>query len=105
MPAAESGQVRAESQQHRVDPVIRSGDSVELRKERGAFFTPARIADYLAEWAVGGDPEAKVLDPTCGEAVFLSSAGRLLRALGRDAEHIGEQLYGVDPPRPALLSL
>lgn len=75
---------------------IRAGDSEALRKERGAFFTPPAIADYLAKWAVLGQPDAKIMDPTCGEAVFLLAAGRELRDLGRDAGEIGEQLYGFD---------
>jgi adenine-specific DNA-methyltransferase len=76
--------------------VIRPGDSPALRKERGAFFTPSEIADYLAEWAVGGDRDARILDPTCGEAAFLRSAGRRLRALGRKEGTLNEHLFGVD---------
>lgn len=76
--------------------MIRADDSSRLRKLRGAFFTPQAIADYLADWAVAGDPEAKVLDPTCGEAVFLLAAGNRLKALGRDAGEFDEQLFGVD---------
>jgi tRNA1(Val) A37 N6-methylase TrmN6 len=76
--------------------VIGLDDSNQLRKERGAFFTPQAIANYLADWAVAGDPYAKVLDPTCGEAVFLLAAGKRLKALGRDADELDEQLFGVD---------
>ncbi len=60
-----------------------------LRKARGAFFTPLPIAEHLTAWAVHGNPLAKVLDPTCGEAVFLQTAGRQLKALGRQ----GSDLY------------
>ncbi|MGH3718795.1 MAG: N-6 DNA methylase [Pseudonocardiaceae bacterium] len=76
--------------------MIRAGDSPALRKERGAFFTPQEITDYLADWAVGGDRDARILDPTCGEAAFLLSAGRRLRALGRDDATLAEHLFGVD---------
>jgi adenine-specific DNA-methyltransferase len=79
--------------------VIRSGDSAAFRKERGAFFTPPEIADYLADWAVGNDPNSRILDPTCGEAVFLRSAGRRLRALGRNG---ADQLYGIDLHQTSL---
>jgi adenine-specific DNA-methyltransferase len=41
------------------------------RKARGAFFTPPAIANFLAAWAVRDDPSAQVLDPSCGESVFL----------------------------------
>lgn len=71
-------------------------DTPELRKARGAFFTPAPIADYLADWALENDPTAVVLDPTCGESVFLEAAGRHLAALGVGQEQIREQVLGVD---------
>ena len=67
-----------------------------LRKARGAFFTPPAIADYLAHWAVGNNPKARVLDPTCGEAVFLLAAGRQLLNLGCPPADLSHQLYGVD---------
>ena len=72
------------------------------RKTRGAFFTPPAIADFLASWAVHGDPKARVLDPTCGEAVFLLAAARQLRSLGCDAGNLDEQVFGVDLHRPSL---
>jgi adenine-specific DNA-methyltransferase len=71
-------------------------DTPALRKARGAFFTPPAIADYLAEWAVEGDPQATVLDPTCGEAVFLEAAGRRLAALGATKQDLRSQVLGVD---------
>jgi adenine-specific DNA-methyltransferase len=71
-------------------------DTPKIRKARGAFFTPPEIADYLAEWAVEDDPTAKVLDPTCGEAVFLQAAGHKLAEAGADVEQIRSQVFGVD---------
>jgi methylase of polypeptide subunit release factors len=71
-------------------------DTPALRKDRGAFFTPPAIADYLADWAVEGDPEAAVLDPTCGEAIFLESAAKKLAALGATPARLREQVLGVD---------
>jgi adenine-specific DNA-methyltransferase len=72
------------------------GDSTDLRKARGAFFTPKAIADHLVKWAVREDPDATVLDPTCGEAVFLLAAGERIRALGQDADKLDNQLFGID---------
>jgi adenine-specific DNA-methyltransferase len=71
-------------------------DSPDLKKARGAFFTPRPIADYLAAWAVEEDANATVLDPTCGEAVFLEAAGRELKDLGVTKAGFKEQLLGVD---------
>src|SRR6266508_777382 len=75
---------------------------VALRKARGAFFTPPAIADYLAKFAVADNPEARVFDPTCGEAVFLLAAGRRLRELGRSPADLQHQLYGVDLHQESL---
>jgi len=71
-------------------------DTPALRKARGAFFTPEAIADFLAAWAVDGDPTAKVLDPTCGEAVFLKAAGEQLKQAGTPISDLDQQVYGVD---------
>lgn len=71
-------------------------DSPNLRKQRGAFFTPPLIADFLAAWATGGRPDARVLDPTCGEAVFLLAAARRLADNGADPSTTGDLLHGVD---------
>lgn len=73
-----------------------AGNRSADRKARGAFFTPPAIADYLAAWAVGGDSEARVLDPTCGEAVFLLAAGAQLKAAGSSADVLDQRLFGVD---------
>lgn len=71
-------------------------DSPVLRKQRGAFFTPATIADFLAEWATAGRADARVLDPTCGEAVFLLAAARRLALNGATPTSTGGLLHGVD---------
>jgi adenine-specific DNA-methyltransferase len=56
------------------------GDAAAARKVRGAFFTPAPLCKYVADWAVrtAGD---KVLEPSCGEAAFLLAAGERLEIL------------------------
>ena len=71
-------------------------------KARGAFFTPPEIADYLAQWAIGGNPKARVLDPTCGDGVFLLAAGRTLLASGRKTGDPSGQLVGIDLHGPTL---
>jgi adenine-specific DNA-methyltransferase len=53
---------------------MRSGDTPMRRKARGAFFTPPQVARFLVDWAVL-DPYAAVLEPSCGEAVFLHQIG------------------------------
>lgn len=50
-------------------------------KRRGAFYTPRLLADFLAKWAIR-EPTDRVLDPGCGEAVFLRAGVSRLRSLG-----------------------
>lgn len=71
------------------------------RKARGAFFTPPTIADWLARWAVR-DATAQVLDPTCGESVFLLGAASRLRSMGASSVAIAQQLTGIDLYQPSL---
>lgn len=78
-----------------MDSSLRSPETHSGRKARGAFFTPPSIAEFLADWAVGDNPGAKLLDPTCGEAVFLLGAARKLRAVGAIGD-LREQLFGID---------
>lgn len=83
-------------------PRLLPGDTQELRKSRGAFFTPWAIADFTAAWAVGRDPDAAVLDPTSGEGVFLLAAAEHLKALGASKADLARQVHGVDLHAPSL---
>jgi adenine-specific DNA-methyltransferase len=56
-------------------------DTPELRKARGAFFTPPEVARYICQWAIRS-PADRVYEPSCGEADFLLAAGTRLRDLG-----------------------
>lgn len=60
---------------------VATTDTPQLRKARGAFFTPPEVASYIARWAVRS-PEDGVLEPSCGEAEFLLAAGARLHELG-----------------------
>ncbi len=80
---------------------LQPADSLSSRKDRGAFFTPPEIAHFLAEWAIQSKDDL-VMDPTCGEAVFLLAAGRRLRDLGADAGASEAKLTGVDIHRASL---
>ena len=76
-------------------------DGPETRKSRGAF-TPQPIANFLARWAISNRSDAKVLDPTCGDGVFLWAAAEELSRLGSDGGGLDEQVYGVDIHAPSL---
>ncbi len=67
----------------------------------GAVYTPPRVAAALVRWAVRS-PNNRVLDPACGEGVFLASARTHLADLG--SKH--PTCMGVDiDPQAALASL
>ena len=74
----------------------RDSGAPTLRKQRGAFFTTPAIATFLCDWAIADRPRASVLDPTCGEAVFLLAAGKRLVDLGLPASSLDQQVFGVD---------
>lgn len=74
-------------------------DTHEMRKSRGAFFTPPALADFITTWAVRSSQDT-VLEPSCGDAVFLRSAGRRLASFG--ASSLSSQLRGYDIHRDSL---
>lgn len=65
------------------------------RKDLGAFYTPRELSDFGAMWAIQ-DARARALDPGCGDAAFLLSAARRMKALGASNEEVRSQLVGVD---------
>ncbi|MGE4533632.1 HsdM family class I SAM-dependent methyltransferase [Halomonas sp.] len=65
------------------------------RKERGAFFTPPELAEFIASWAIRSS-EDRVLEPSCGEAAFLLPAAETLKELGALEMSFNSQLHGHD---------
>lgn len=61
-----------------------SADTAELRKLRGAFFTPSDLTAFIAEWAIRSAQDT-VLEPSAGDAAFMVEAVRRLRTLGGDS--------------------
>src|SRR5271167_3628918 len=76
-------------------------DPHALRKARGAFFTPASLANFVSRWAIQ-DPSDRVLEPSCGEAAFLMSAAARLDELGALREQ--QQLEGIEIHPPSAKS-
>lgn len=76
--------------------------AVSQENERGAFFTPQPIAQFLSDWAIRASTDT-VLEPSCGEAVFLEAAGRRLDIISHANDRIGQKLRGVEihPPSAA----
>jgi adenine-specific DNA methylase len=71
------------------------GKATSDRKQRGAFFTPPAIANFLAEWAINS-PADKILEPSCGDAAFLLSAHQVLQTQSfnrREGELFGVEIH------------
>jgi adenine-specific DNA-methyltransferase len=73
--------------------------NAELQKNLGAFYTDYRIANYLTSWAIRGDFD-KVLDPACGDGVFLGAAISNVKA-----QNGNKQVYGIDINQEAIESI
>lgn len=46
-------------------------NTVSKEKLRGGFYTPEIIADFILKWGVNGKKDSKILEPSCGDGVFL----------------------------------
>ncbi|MBS3941998.1 MAG: SAM-dependent DNA methyltransferase [Actinobacteria bacterium] len=73
-------------------------DPPESRKARGAFFTPPAIARFLVDWAVRS-PSDRVLEPSCGDAVFLRAAAE--RIVSFPSDRSSAFLHGIELHGPS----
>ena len=68
----------------------------DLRPEklRGGYYTSEELAQWLSSWAILSVTD-RVLEPSCGDGVFLDAAAARLRSLGRDRSDAG-QIRGIE---------
>ena len=69
---------------HSTEHVSRSASATmdcRRRKELGAFYTPRSLADLLVRWALPPGTKS-VLDPACGDGVFLAASRDHLESAG-----------------------
>lgn len=64
-------------------------------KLRGGYYTSPVIAKHLCDWAIRSKKD-RVLEPSCGDGVFLEAAAQRLNELGTTKGHISRQLVGVE---------
>ena len=67
------------------------------QKALGAFYTSHSVATSLVKWAISGAGDS-VLDPSCGEGIFLAAARDRLSRLG----NVQPKIWGVDSDPGAL---
>lgn len=75
-----------------------------VRKGLGAFYSPRSLVRPMVAWAVT-TPTTSVLDPSCGDGVFVELAAERLRELGASAEGAAGQIHAIDlNPQAARLT-
>lgn len=74
-----------------------SGRFTELDQDklRGGYYTSAEVAAWLCAWAIRS-PKDRVLEPSCGDGVFLEAAAKRFAELGARSPAIARQLTGVE---------
>lgn len=65
------------------------------QKLRGGYYTPKPIANFLAQWAIQS-PNAKILEPSCGDGILIEAAISALIELGADKATTAELVRGVE---------
>lgn len=46
-------------------------EDASAQKLRGAYYTPPTIASFILHWGINGSTDADILEPSCGDGVFL----------------------------------
>ena len=46
-------------------------ENATKQKLKGAYYTPSAIADFILRWGINGGNNAEILEPSCGDGVFL----------------------------------
>lgn len=46
-------------------------EDASAQKLRGAYYTPPAIASFILHWGINGSTDADILEPSCGDGVFL----------------------------------
>lgn len=46
-------------------------EDVSKQKVRGAYYTPPPIADFILRWGMNSNDNADILEPSCGDGVFI----------------------------------
>ena len=45
--------------------------NASAEKLRGGFYTPEEIAAFILKWGINGSADYDILEPSCGDGVFL----------------------------------
>ena len=51
-------------------------EDASAQKLRGAYYTPPAIASFILHWGINGSTDVDILEPSCGDGVFLEQMER-----------------------------
>jgi adenine-specific DNA-methyltransferase len=68
---------------------------LDADKLRGGYYTPGPLAAWLCSWAVRAASDS-ILEPGCGDGVFLAAAAERLGELGARGPDVARQLAGFE---------
>ncbi len=52
-------------------------ENATAEKLRGGFYTPEPIAEFVLRWGINGSTDFDILEPSCGDGVFLEQLKEL----------------------------
>jgi len=67
----------------------------DFEKLRGGYYTPSKIAEWICNWAIR-IKEDRILEPSCGDGVFLEFAVRRFISLGVKPADLMKQICGIE---------
>jgi adenine-specific DNA-methyltransferase len=70
-------------------------EELDAKKLRGGYYTPRPITDFICRWAIT-KPTQRVLEPSCGDGIFLESAVDRFLELGVKRNKLFGLLKGIE---------
>jgi adenine-specific DNA-methyltransferase len=67
---------------------------LSLEKLRGGFYTPENIAKFITNWAI--QAPGKILEPACGDGIFLKCIVERLERLGIGTSDIPDMVRAIE---------
>ena len=64
-------------------------------KLRGGYYTPEKIAEFIATWAIRTKND-EILEPSCGDGSFISAIADRLHKMGASDQSIKHNVTGVE---------
>ncbi len=72
-----------------------------LQKLRGGYYTPQNLADYITKWALGKENLISVLEPSCGDGVFIQALANA--NCPKDIHLDAHELFDIEAEKAAKL--